>query len=49
MNSVYNGTCNILTGLKRGKMLELAEQIANIQLEISAIKKNKLKLSNQKK
>jgi len=41
MNSVYNGTWNVLTGLEPGKMQELAEQTANIQLEISAIQEKK--------
>jgi len=41
MNSVYNGTWNVMTGFKPGKMQELAEQIANTQLEISAIQKEK--------
>ena len=52
MNSVYNGTWNVVTVLKPGKMQELAEQIAHTQLEISAIqetKKKAWKWSNQKK
>ena len=37
MNSIYNGTWNVLTLSKPVKLQELAEQMVNTQLEIAAI------------
>jgi hypothetical protein len=35
--TIILGTWNILTMLKRGKMLEIAEQFLNIQCQIEAL------------
>jgi hypothetical protein len=41
MNSIYNGNWNVLALLKPGKMKELAEKIANTQLEIGAVQETR--------